>query len=90
MKTFSSRELQIYYGSLPSSLRTRLCLKPEDVWEQVTCSSTVKGKGSMSVSLKQIWAMGESQSRVSNKTFQSAGRKLSARSWRGKLDVYWF
>lgn len=44
----------------------------------------------MNVSLRQMWAMGESQSRVSNRTSRSAGRKLSARSWRGKLDVYRF
>lgn len=50
-KRFSYREL-LPYESLPSPLPLRLHLEQREVCEQVTCSSTVHGKGCTKVSLR--------------------------------------
>lgn len=78
-KRFSYREL-LPYESLPSPLPLRLHLEQREVCEQVTCSSTVHGKGCAKVSPRQMWATGETQHRVSHRMSQRARRNLAARS----------
>lgn len=78
-KRFSYREL-LPYESLPSPLPLRFHLEQREVCEQVTCSSTLHGKGCTKVSLSQMWATGENQYRVSHRMSQRAGRNLAASS----------